>query len=129
MAATLTAEVEPAEAADPFAAVADISHQGKLHYALLKAAGADGKASEISKRQLVKLFHDGGFQAMLEEAGVADMFDKGHDGVQRVTDIIDTLDVNNDGKVNTEEAFKLISQNVWAKAGMLDAIMTVKILY
>ena len=124
-AADVPAAAAPADI-DPFALVADITHQEKLLAVLKKAAGADGKMTEISKRQLVKLFHDGGFQAMLEEAGVVDMFDKEHNGVQRVNEIIEALDENHDGTVSTEEAFKLISENVWAKAGMIDLASLVK---
>lgn len=100
-----------ARAPDPFAAAERLTHQARLHAELKNAAGSD---NELSKRELRKLFRNGSFTQMLENAGVLDMFDEDYDGVEDVAEIVDALDSNHDGKVDVEEAFKLIVDKIWA---------------
>ena len=113
-AVTSPAHADPpsiARAPDPFAAAERLTHQARLHAELKNAAGSD---NELSKRELRKLFRNGSFTQMLENAGVLDMFDEDYDGVEDVAEIVDALDSNHDGKVDVEEAFKLIVDKIWA---------------
>jgi len=86
------------------------AHKARLHAILQTAAGSD---KELDKEELIKLFGNGGFKKMLMQAEAFAHFDENYDGEADIQTILDELDSNLDGKIDLEEAFQAICEQIW----------------